>query len=283
MTHTGILLSLVALLVTTRVPLAASTGSTSATKPPTTRPADGPMIIAHRGLHHTLPENSKEAMLAAWKSGTEWCECDVYLSSDGVAVMMHDAKLDRTTEAKGPVTAKTWKELKAIRLKNPDGTLSKCRIPSLQEVMAAMPKGCGMLVELKPADDEQLVREVLKICKNRKAVLQSFDAANVRHSLRLGKGVPAALLVGKPEHLEAAYAGDWHEINVDFKLLDDAFLKRMKAAGKSPGVWTVDDPEKIRQAIELGAERIITNFPERVKAAIVEARKDTKPATRPAN
>lgn len=226
--------------------------------------AKGPTIVAHRGLHHTLPENSKEAMLAAWNSGIEWCECDVYLSADGVAVLMHDAKLDRTTEAKGPIAQRAWAELRQIRLKNPDGTLSECRIPSLEEVLAAMPKGCSMLIELKTSDNEPLVRETLRLAEGRSCIIQSFDEANVRHAMRLGK-LPVAYLAGKPEKIEVALAGEWNAINIDFKRIDEQLVERAKAAGKSLGAWTVNEPADIQRMLDLGMDPIITDQPERVR------------------
>jgi glycerophosphoryl diester phosphodiesterase len=226
--------------------------------------AKGPAIVAHRGLHHTLPENSKEAMLAAWNSGIQWCECDVYLSADGVVVLMHDAKLDRTTEAKGPITERTWAELKQIRLKNPDGTLSECRIPSLEEVLAVMPKGCSMLIEIKTSDNEPLVRETLRLAKGRSCIIQSFDEANVRYAMRLGN-LPVAFLASKPEKIEVALAGEWKAINIDFKRIDEQLVERAKAAGKALGAWTVNEPADIQRMLDLGMDPIITDQPERVR------------------
>lgn len=224
------------------------------------------MIIVHRGLHHQLPENSKESMLAAWQAGFEWCECDVYLSADGVAFLMHDNKLDRTTEAKGPLAGRDWSELKNIRLKNPDGTLSDCRIPSLEETMAIMPAGCGMLVEVKPADNEALIRECLRVCAGKRFIMQSFDEPDVAHSHRLAPDVPVQYLVGKAEGVDAAVDGPWMHVNFEYKLANEALLQRMIAKGKSVGVWTVDDPIEIRRILKLGITRIITNEPERVRA-----------------
>ncbi|GMV96550.1 MAG: hypothetical protein HRF43_09955 [Phycisphaerae bacterium] len=228
--------------------------------------AEKTMIICHRGLHHSLPENSKEAMLAAWRAGFEWCECDVYLTTDGVAVLMHDAKLDRTTEAKGEIARRSWAELKDVRLKNPDGTLSDCRIPTLEETLAVMPPGCGMLVEIKPADHEALVRETLRVCAGRKVIIQSFDEPDVAHSHRLAPGVPVHFLIGKAEHVDAAIDGPWTHINFHQKLVDAPLVERMKARGKSTGVWTVNDPLEIRRLLDLGIRRVITDEPERVRA-----------------
>lgn len=226
-----------------------------------------PTIIAHRGMHHVLPENSVEAMVAAWKAGIEWCECDVYLSSDGVAVLMHDATLDRTTEAKGEIAKRSWAELKQIRLKNANGSLSKYRIPSLEQALAAMPEGCAMLIELKTSDNEPLVRETLRLAEGRKCVIQSFDAANVRHAMRLGK-LPVAYLAGKPETLEIALAGEWPAINISHDLLTPEVARRAREQGKSLGVWTVDEPEDLRRVLSVGTERIITDYPKWMREAM---------------
>jgi glycerophosphoryl diester phosphodiesterase len=237
---------------------------------PQTMPTKAPTIIAHRGLHLALPENSKEAMLAGWEAGIQWCECDVHLSADGVAVVMHDDTLERTTQDKGPLAALTWARLRQLRLKNPDGTLSECRVPSLEELLAEMPSGCGLLVEIKPAENEKLVRETLRLCQERRVVVQSFDQSNVLHAIRLGNGLPTAFLVDKPEQMDAALSGEWRAVNVSFKLLDEPLCQRARAAGKSLGVWTVDKPADIRRALHMGVDRIITNYPERVKAAMAE-------------
>lgn len=275
MTHTSVLLSVLVLFGAGCAASIAPADAGSSEKPrkqsarpnsAQTKPANAMTIVAHRGLHHTLPENSKESMVAAWKAGVEWCECDVYLSADGVAVLMHDAKLERTTQAKGPVAERKWSELRALRLKNPDGTLSKCRVPSLQEVLAAMPAGCGLLIEVKPADDEKLVREVLRLAKKRRVVIQSFDMPNVRHALRLAKDMPTACLVGKPERLDEALAGDWPALNIEFKMLNEDVMRRARAAGKSLGVWTVNEPEDIGRVLDAGITLIITDQPERVRA-----------------
>ena len=72
------------------------------------------VVIAHRGGAKLGPENTLVAFDQAIALGVDGCECDVHLSADGDAVVIHDASLDRTTNAQGPVEARTVKELAQI-------------------------------------------------------------------------------------------------------------------------------------------------------------------------
>src|SRR2546425_9621791 len=86
-----------------------------------------PIIVAHRGLHDKHVENSLAAFKAAWEAGIEWCECDVHFSSDGVAVVIHDDTVDRTTSGTGFVANLNAKQLK------------KMGVATLEEVLGTMP------------------------------------------------------------------------------------------------------------------------------------------------
>src|SRR5437763_1108323 len=96
------------------------------------------IFVAHRGLHLEFPENSLAAFCEAWKKGIRWCECDVHLSADDQPVVIHDDTLDRTTSGRGAVASKTVWELHSLG------------VPSLGEVIKAMPPSACLMVEYKP-------------------------------------------------------------------------------------------------------------------------------------
>jgi glycerophosphoryl diester phosphodiesterase len=73
-----------------------------------------PLAIAHRGHSKEFPENTLEAYRAAIELGVQMIECDVNLTRDGTLVMMHDWKLDRTTNGAGPVKDATWDEIQRL-------------------------------------------------------------------------------------------------------------------------------------------------------------------------
>ncbi|PRD46557.1 glycerophosphodiester phosphodiesterase family protein [Sphingobacterium haloxyli] len=94
------------------------------------------IISGHRGtMERGLPENSIAAMKEVLKHTPAIFEIDPRLSKDGVAVMVHDATLDRTTTGTGKVADYTWKELKKMRLKDRDGNPTKYRINTLDEMI----------------------------------------------------------------------------------------------------------------------------------------------------
>lgn len=70
--------------------------------PPSARSA-APEIVAHRGDAEHFPENTLPALHAAWRLGLRYVELDVQLSADSVPYVIHDAALERTTDATGDV------------------------------------------------------------------------------------------------------------------------------------------------------------------------------------
>src|SRR5699024_1336287 len=62
-----------------------------------------PLVIAHRGASALAPENTMPALVAAALAGADMIEIDLQMAADGSAVVIHDATVDRTTDASGPV------------------------------------------------------------------------------------------------------------------------------------------------------------------------------------
>lgn len=110
---------------------------------------NGVLVAAHRGHHVTLPENSLASILSAADVGADIVELDVQVSNDGVPVLMHDATLDRTTTGSGEASALTLDELKALRLRDPQGDVTDHQIPTLAEALEAARGRIFVDVDLK--------------------------------------------------------------------------------------------------------------------------------------
>src|SRR5688500_3097557 len=84
----------------------------------------------------------------ALRQGADALELDIRLSRDGVAIVLHDPTLDRTTRLRGPAAAHTAVELRSAK------------VPTLGEVLSAFPR-TPLLLDLKEAAAQLSVRELL--------------------------------------------------------------------------------------------------------------------------
>jgi len=96
----------------------------------------GSAVVAHRGDSAHLPENTIEAFEAAIAAGAEVVEFDVRLTGDGVAVVMHDADVARTTDGSGIVRSLTLADVRALRIALPGG--GAAGVPTLEEALRAL-------------------------------------------------------------------------------------------------------------------------------------------------
>lgn len=74
--------------------------------------ASSPIVIGHRGAAAVLPENTMESFRLAFEQGAPMIEFDVHLSKDGIPIIIHDWKLERTTDGKGFACRQTAADLK---------------------------------------------------------------------------------------------------------------------------------------------------------------------------
>lgn len=94
------------------------------------------IISGHRGtIENGLPENSIVGMQEVLKHTTAIFEIDPRLTKDGVAVMLHDATLERTTTGSGKLSDYTWQELKELKLKDSQGNITPYSINTLDEMI----------------------------------------------------------------------------------------------------------------------------------------------------
>src|ERR1700680_4169230 len=71
-------------------------------------------VVAHRGASGHAPENTMAAFRRAVEMGARFIETDLHLTRDARVVAIHDATLDRTTNGKGPIDARSMKEIRAL-------------------------------------------------------------------------------------------------------------------------------------------------------------------------
>src|SRR6266704_983821 len=111
-------------------------------------------IIAHRGASYDAPENTLPAIKLAWEQGADAVEIDVHLSRDGRIAVIHDESTRKTGGVNKKVCDQAWSELQKLDVgcwkdRNWAGTC----IPSLEEVLATVPQGKRLFIEVKCGEE----------------------------------------------------------------------------------------------------------------------------------
>lgn len=139
--------------------------------------AETPILVAHRGYAAAWPENTLPALEAAVAAGARWVEVDVQLCADGVAVLLHDADLERVAGRAGSIFELTAAELAEVPVGEPArfGTrFSDARAPTLVQFSTWLADHAGVqaFVELKDESIQQFGRAaVLAACQDAMAPL----------------------------------------------------------------------------------------------------------------
>lgn len=107
-------------------------------------------LIAHRGFRVGLPENSLPAFRRAHQLGVTAIELDVHRSRDGRVVVMHDARLNRTTTGRGKIRRRKWRAIARLALEDEPGRPHPdVHPPCLEQVLAEIPRPTRLMIELK--------------------------------------------------------------------------------------------------------------------------------------
>jgi len=111
------------------------------------------------------------------------------------------------------------------------------------------------LVEIKPTDAKQFVQGVIEIMRGRQWTLMSFDQANLYHAMEFDPNIRVAYLIDDPRDVDTAIAGKW-ATHIKHELLDERTTHRLRDAGLSVGVWTVNDEEALKRIVPLKPDLI---------------------------
>ena len=93
------------------------------------------LVAAHRADWRNFPENSLEAIESAIQMGVDIIELDIKMTKDGHLILMHDKKVDRTTNHKGLVSDYTLAEMKDMVLRAGQGVKTRYKVPTLEEAL----------------------------------------------------------------------------------------------------------------------------------------------------
>jgi len=227
-------------------------------------------IVAHRGASAEWPENTLPALQAAVEAKAAWVEFDTYASRDGVAFLMHDRTLDRTTNAAdlhGPECLSSsldWSQLRVLDAGSWKGEAHRgTLVPSLEQALRLLGSRPAM-IERKDGSPESVLEPVRRLERVHLDVVQSFDWQWLRAvhaqepSLVLGALGSGVLDQATLDAIAQTGARFVHWKHTDLRPED---VPKVHARGWSIGVYTVDDPVRIQQLWAMGVDFVTTNCP----------------------
>lgn len=169
------------------------------------------IIVAHRGCWRTAPENSLAGLDACVRLGVDAVELDVRHTRDGVAVIVHDETVDRTTDGHGRVADLTWKELSGLRLRagagGPGATLTTDQIPTLDQYLAAAKERLMIVFDVKDWSQRATYHQIARMRMERQAIF-FYECVNRRLADAIApfsdRVVTIPIMFGKDGLLDAA-------------------------------------------------------------------------------
>lgn len=231
--------------------------------------AHRPLVIAHRGASAEAPENSLSAFALALEQGADGIELDVQLSADGWPIVMHDARVDRTTNGQGYVANLTLAQLRTL-----DGGDGRS-VPTLDEVFEAFGPALLYNVELKDRGwrDHGLLASVADRIEGHhledRVLVSSFNPMTIRRARRhLAKRIPVAVIRMPGLQQYAYWLASGEADHPHHTLVDERYMAWATNRGYRVHVWTVDDPARAQRLASLGVNAIITNNPVLILAAL---------------
>jgi len=260
-------------------------------------------IIAHQGGNLERPDETLLALDYALAVPSDILEFDIHLSKDHHLILMHDSRVDRTTNGKGEIENLTLSELKALNaahwwpLHNKSDLNSRTslteehfpfrrnqlRIATLKEVFEHFPN-VPMLIEIKSKNIlafEVFAELVEQYQRWDKVIVASFHVEPLEQfRFHFPKAATAAtkhevavfVLLSKLG-LSALYSPDANALQVpmqvdEINIVTPSFIKAAHQRGMQVHVWTLNTKQEMQQAIKMGVDGIITDRPKLLREIV---------------
>jgi glycerophosphoryl diester phosphodiesterase len=243
-------------------------------------------IVAHRGASGYAPETTLEAYRLALAMDADYVEMDIHMLRDGTLVAIHDPEVDRTTNGKGKISELTLAELKALDAgswfnhAHPEKACPEyigLKVPTVQEVLDLIKdSAAGCYIEIKdperypPNLEAELLTLVYKNGLEKRTRILSFHAPSIGKVKALDASIPTALLISRHSKnpVEDTFRVTADELAIRHGLATARIVNAAHEKGLSLAVWTVDREQEMKRMMRIGADRIITNYPDRLRRLV---------------
>lgn len=223
-------------------------------------------VVGHRGVCALYPENTMLSFAKAVEMGLDGIETDVHMTTDGRLVLIHDDRLERTTDGVGLVEECTLADLKRLDAgSHLEARFHGERIPELEDLLDLV-RGTSLMlnVEIKDTRREAIDKTVTILEAfgfTDRYVITCFDAqvtsyAHATYGVRI-QGFPLPMM----KHVAADTEQHFYSVGIEMGDLTQSLCDAYRAKGIEPWCWCPDTDESVRQWIASGASLATCNDP----------------------
>ena len=224
------------------------------------------IVIGHRGACGYEPENTLSSFQKALDLGVDMIELDVHSLKTGELIVVHDNKLDRTTNGHGSIYNVPFNKIRKLNAGRGQ------HIPTLDEVIELVDKRVPINIELKGPNTAESVSKIIDKYLSQGWIsnhflISSFDHVELTKFRLLKPDVRiGALIVGIPVDY-AAFASKIkaYSVNISLEFISSDFVEDAKDRGLKIFVFTVNDQDDAKRIKKLGVDGMFTNYPDKLR------------------
>ena len=236
--------------------------------------------VAHRGASAQYPENTLLAFRKAIQQGVDMLEIDIHHTADDKLVVIHDPTLERTTNGHGDICDHSLEEIRQLDAGQGE------RIPILNEVIQlAREAQIRLCVEIKgrtEAEELAIAESVIRALETSDFLSQAIVTSFSPQALLRVKAIQpkvSTMLDPSPQDgsltprqiCEQALRAGVNCVSYDFRFLTPAIVRECQLTGLTLWPWDPDEPDDIKQVINLDVHGIMTNRPDILNKVIHES------------
>lgn len=237
-----------------------------------------PLIIGHRGAAGLAPENTLSSIQKAMETGAHRIEIDVHQTADNKLIVIHDDKLNRTTNLSGKIKHLSWEYIKQADAGSWfDASFQHEKIPLLEDVLSLVNARIPLHLEIKHSSRYYpgIEINIYSLLKKHKALswcyINSFDNKVLKNFHAIDSKITLHKLLifsigilQRDKYLTPGRLRQFHyiqEFGVYYRFVTPRLVRLIHQMGKKINVWTVNEPQAMLKMARMNVDGIITDYP----------------------
>lgn len=222
-------------------------------------------VIGHRGAAALAPENTWAGFDAALDLGVDAIETDVHATSDGVLALIHDERLERTTNGQGLVADTPWSVIRELDAGSWfDPHYAGARVPRLDRTLERYGARIPFALEVKqPGIESDVLGLVCGLQLMARITFTSFDFGIAARIKRADAGARVGFLTAdvSPASVARVLDAGLDQFCPPADAVTRALVDEWKGRGLEVRAWGVKIPALMQRAIDAGVDGMTVDFP----------------------